>query len=100
MDRADPAELDEAYQKGLALGLPVVYGEVADRVETNLARMQAGEEDGRPGELSDPAVYHFYPSLEQARQWIAQAGLRLVEEAFGSGYHHFLAVKPEGGLAD
>jgi len=38
-------------------------------------------------------VYHYYPSLEQVREWIQQAGLVILEEGEGDGYHHFLMRK-------
>jgi hypothetical protein len=47
-----------------------------------------------PGELADRAVYHFYPSLEQVREWLNQAGFSVVAEEMGNQwYHHFLAQK-------
>jgi SAM-dependent methyltransferase len=67
---ADENEVEQAFFRGQQLGLPVVYGELAD-------------ED----------VYHYYPPLEQVREWIRQAGLDLIEEGEGDGYHHFVMRK-------
>jgi SAM-dependent methyltransferase len=58
-------------------GLPVVEGEVI-----------WDEPDG---------YYHYYPRMEQVREWVADAGFAVVEEAEGPwheeeyAYHHVLA---------
>ena len=67
---ADEKEIQEAFTRGQELGLPVIYGELAD-------------ED----------VYHYYPSIRQVKEWIQQAGLDLIEEGDGDGYRHFLVRK-------
>ncbi|HOU11535.1 MAG TPA: hypothetical protein PKZ84_00315 [Anaerolineae bacterium] len=46
-----------------------------------------------PDELTDRAVYHYYPPLDKVRAWIAQAGLAIEEEGAGSGFHHFVVRK-------
>jgi SAM-dependent methyltransferase len=63
-------EVQQAFQAARAQGLPVVYGEWA-------------HEGG----------YHYYPSLEQVRAWIAQAHLSLVEETVGDDYDHLILRK-------
>jgi SAM-dependent methyltransferase len=63
-------EIRKAFAAGQELGLPIVYGEWA-------------HEGG----------YHYYPQIEQVRVWIEQAGFRLMEEAVGDDYHHFLVQK-------
>lgn len=88
-----PDEVQASYERARAMGLPVLYGEIADRVQTQYERAKAVASPGVPGELADGAVYHFYPSLEQVRDWIAQAGMSTEEEGEGSGYHHFLVRK-------
>jgi SAM-dependent methyltransferase len=65
---AAETEVKAAFDRGRQLGLPIVYGEWADQDD----------------------VYHYYPSLEQAREWVQQAGLVILEEGEGDGYHHFL----------
>ncbi len=96
VDRSDPAELERAYQGALAQGLPVVLGEVVDRLSLAEAQIRAlGPSVPVPADLADPAVYHFYPSLEQVRTWVGDAGLTIDEEGTGSGYHHFLVVKKQ-----
>lgn len=68
---ADETEIEQAYKDGQALDLPVVYGEWA-------------HEEG----------YHYYPRLEQVKEWIQQAGFRLVDEALRDEYQHYLVQKP------
>ena len=65
---ADAREVEEAFSKGKELGVPIVYGEWP-------------ENDG---------VYHYYPSMEQVREWVHQTGFDLMEEGEGDGYHHFI----------
>jgi cyclopropane fatty-acyl-phospholipid synthase-like methyltransferase len=67
---ADAGEVEEAFQQAQQAGLPVVYGEWIN--------------DG---------VYHYYPQMEQVREWIKQEGFDLLEEDEGDGYHHFLMQK-------
>ncbi len=92
-ESASPSDLEKAYQNAKAQGLPVVFGEVVDEVDTSFEQIR-GIDQPVPSGLSDSAVYHFYPSLEQAQAWIEQAGLVIEEEGSGSGYHHFIAKKP------
>ncbi len=66
----DESEVKAAYDEAQRSGLPVVYGEW---INTD--------------------VYHFYPALEQVREWVQQAGLSILEEGEGDGYHHFLMRK-------
>jgi SAM-dependent methyltransferase len=70
VEMADENEIEKAFIRGQQLRLPVVYGEWAD-------------ED----------VYHYYPSLQQVREWMQPASLELEEEGEGDGYHHFLVRK-------
>jgi cyclopropane fatty-acyl-phospholipid synthase-like methyltransferase len=60
-------ELRVAYEAGQRLGLPLVYGEYAHH-----------------------GGYHYYPTDEQTRNWLAQAWFQLVEYAEGDGYRHYL----------
>jgi hypothetical protein len=53
--------------------------------------LKAGEV---PGEEADRAVYHYYPTLRQVREWLAEAGFEIVTEEMGNQwYHHFLVMK-------
>jgi len=63
--------VDEAYEKVKALGPSAAV----------------------PGELAGVAVYHYYPSPEQVRAWLGQAGLAVEEEGTGKWYEHFVVRK-------
>jgi SAM-dependent methyltransferase len=67
---AAAGEVEAAFAAAQRLRLPVVYGESA----------------AEPG-------YHYYPTEEQVEEWLRLARFRLVEEAVGDEYHHFLGVK-------
>lgn len=67
---ADPAEVDQAFREAEQLELPVVHGEWVN--------------DG---------VYHYYPTMEQVREWLHQTGFAILEEGEGDGYHHFIVQK-------
>ena len=68
---AAEADVTSAFERGQQLGWPVVYGEWADADE----------------------VYHYYPSLDQVRDWLRQAGFELWHEGDGDDYHHFIIRK-------
>jgi SAM-dependent methyltransferase len=80
VELTEEPELAIAFAQGQALSLPVVYGE-ANWVP----------EDGYDWSL--PGYYHYYPRLEQVRDWITATGFRLIDDAAGDGYHHFLVQK-------
>lgn len=86
-DQREETEIQTCYQRALALGLPVVYGEIADEVES--AYQHALE----TGEVGDQCVYHYIPPLEQIQAWFAQAGLAIIAVDSGSEYQHIIAVK-------
>jgi SAM-dependent methyltransferase len=67
--------IEQDYQAGLSAGLPVVYGESV-----------VNTDDGENG-------YHYYPSMEQVRQWTTEAGFTIKEEDEANDYHHFWAQK-------
>lgn len=89
----EPEGIREAYERALARGLPVVIGEVVDQVDTASAEVEAVDWQAITGERSDVAVYHYYPDIEQVREWFEQAGLEIEEEGIGDGYRHMLARK-------
>jgi len=84
MDLAEGDDVEAAYERAKALGLPVVFGEVADKVDEADERVKALGPPAVAGELADVAVYHYYPSLEQVRAWIGQVGLVIEEEGTGN----------------
>jgi 2-polyprenyl-3-methyl-5-hydroxy-6-metoxy-1,4-benzoquinol methylase len=92
VDTAAADELQAAYERAQAQGLPVVPGEVVDQVSEAYEQVQAAGEPPQ-SELTDKAVYHYYPPLDQVRTWLDQAGLVIEEEGPGSGYYHFIASK-------
>src|SRR5215467_10360666 len=56
----------------------------------------AGKQLGLPlveGEHAHEGGYHYYPSLEQVRQWTQEAVFDILAEAEEDEYHHFLARK-------
>ncbi len=69
---AEDDEVQAAYERAKAQGLPVVFGEVVEQVDV---------------------VYHYYPSLEQVRAWLAQAGFAIDAEGAGDEYEHFVVRK-------
>jgi len=89
----DAKEVQTSYERAKAMGLPVVFGELADQVQASYERVKALQSPGMPGDLAGVAVYHYYPSFEQVRTWIAHAGLAIEEEGTGNGYEHFLVRK-------
>ena len=62
-----PEELQIAYDAGKRLGLPLIYGEYAHH-----------------------GGYHYYPSDEQVRTWIAGVPFSLIDMTEGDGYRHYL----------
>ncbi len=87
----EAGEVETSFERAKAMGLPVVFGELADTVPAAYEQMKSFSSRGVPGELAAASVYHYYPSLQQVRAWIAQAGMTIEEEGTGSGYSHFLA---------
>jgi len=90
---AEAGELENAYERAMEQGLPVVFGEVADQVEEAYARAMAMAPLEIPGELGEVAVYHYCPSLEQVRAWVGGAGLAIEEHGTGNEYEHFVVSK-------
>jgi 2-polyprenyl-3-methyl-5-hydroxy-6-metoxy-1,4-benzoquinol methylase len=96
VEQAEPEELQQSYEKALAQGLPVVFGELADGLDAAYAQTVAQDWQAVPrGQTlaADLAVYHFYPSPDQVREWFKRAALTIEEEGRGSGYTHLLARK-------
>ena len=84
----DEAEMNASYERAKAMALPVVFGELADEVEASYDRVRALNSRDVQGELADVTVYHYYPSTEQVKEWIEQAGLVIEEKGTGNGYDH------------
>ena len=86
-------DLQASYERAKAMGLPLVYGELVDDIDTSYEQIMEIPSPGVPGELASTSVYHYYPSLDQVRVWIKKAGLALEEEVTRNGYAHFLVRK-------
>ena len=86
VERSEPGELEEAFNQARAKGLPMVWREMLSEVNIT----------GALAERRDQAVeltYHFYPTVEQVRRWMEEAGWVIESEDVGSGYRHFLGKK-------
>ncbi len=73
-------DIQEAFAEGQHMGLPVIYGE-AEWLE------EGGYHWGRGG------CYHYYPQMEQVKEWVRQAGFQVIDEQTDAEYHHFLVQK-------
>jgi SAM-dependent methyltransferase len=80
VELAAEQDIARAFAKAREAGLPVVDGEWA-------------EEGGYHADWAQDGFYHYYPKIEQVSNWVREAGFRLIEEAAGDEYHHFLAQK-------
>ncbi len=92
-EMADESEVCASYERAREMGLPVVMGEMADKIDAAYQKVMASDAEAVIGELAGQAVYHFYPGLAQVRAWLEQAGFTLQEEASGDDYEHFLVKK-------
>ena len=70
VELADEKEIEQALAAGQEMGMPVVYGEWA-------------HEGG----------YHYYPRIEQVKEWVQKAQFELIDETAGDLYQHFLVRK-------
>lgn len=86
-------DLDAAFERAKAMGLPVVFGELAGEVESSYERVKTFPSPEVPKDLAGAAAYHYYPSLEQVRTWLEEAGFVIEEEGTGNGYRHFVVRK-------
>lgn len=94
VDVSASEDLQAEYEKAKALGLPAVYGEVVADVDESFGKVMAMDLGDVPGEAEDRAVYHYYPALEQVREWLAQENFVIEAEEMGIiWYRHFLARK-------
>lgn len=70
VELADEKEIEHAFEAGQQMGMPVVYGE--------------WEHEGG---------YHYYPKIEQVREWVRLTHFDLIDETAGDDYQHFLVQK-------
>jgi len=85
--------LQAAYEQGQAKGLPIVFGEVAAEVAEAYKKVMSLPIDEVPDELSDKAVYHYYPSVAQVKRWLDQGGFVIEAKGEGKWYQHFVVRK-------
>lgn len=90
---AESCDVSEAYERARQIGLPVVYGEIADKVDATYEHIISMDWQAITGEQADTATYHFYPPLQRVRGWLNRAGLTVEEEGSGNWYKHFLVRK-------
>jgi SAM-dependent methyltransferase len=94
------ANLRRAVRPGRHLYLTVEEDHEADFAAVHAALLGRGL-PAVPGEVieGDVAGYHYYPRREDVLDWISQAGLGVVDEAYheehGWGYRHFLLIRLE-----
>jgi 2-polyprenyl-3-methyl-5-hydroxy-6-metoxy-1,4-benzoquinol methylase len=93
VEQAERREVKESYERAITMGLPVVYGEMADKIDVAYKKVATLDWHEITGDLAGPAAYHYYPSPEQVSTWFEQAGMVIEEEGVGNGYAHFLAEK-------
>jgi SAM-dependent methyltransferase len=74
---ADPSIIEKDYHAALENGLPVIWGESAGATG--------------PGDLE--GGYHYFPPMDQVRQWLDAAHFSILEEAESDDYHHFWVGK-------
>jgi 2-polyprenyl-3-methyl-5-hydroxy-6-metoxy-1,4-benzoquinol methylase len=89
-------EDSKAYERAKLMGLPVVFGEVVDELDsafTEAMALEALDLNTLSYERLDHTVYHYHPSMEQVRLWYGQAGLAIEEEGSSDEYVHVLARK-------
>lgn len=80
VELTDEREIQAAFAEGQQMNLPVIYGEAEWLQEGGYHWSQGG-------------YYHYYPRMEQVREWVRLAGFRLAEERNDAEYHHFLVQK-------
>ncbi len=95
IEQRDEDEVQASYDRAQAMGLPVVYGELADGVQACYDRVKGLASEAVPGQPVTVEVYHYYPDRDQVCVWLRQSGLSLVEQGTGSGYFHFIARRSE-----
>jgi cyclopropane fatty-acyl-phospholipid synthase-like methyltransferase len=89
----DAEEVKSSYERSRAMELPVLYGEVADNVESSYQRVMTLRSSDVKTEIADASVYHYHPSLDQVRTWLDAAGLDLDEQGSGHWYEHIIVRK-------
>jgi len=90
-----PLVLDNFYRAIKRTGYFYFTVEIADEKEIEHA-FEAGRESGMPvvyGEWAHEGGYHYYPKIEQVRDWLKLSRFHLTDEIEGVEYYHFLVQK-------
>lgn len=94
LDVSATDSLKEDYEKAKSRGLPVVYGELVAETDEAYEKVMAMDSRDDPGELADKAAYHYYPPVNQVREWLEQEKFLIEAEEMGiMWYRHFLVKK-------
>ncbi len=80
VELAAEQDIEQAFTEGQQAGLPIVYGEWV-------------QESGYHADWAQEGFYHYYPKIEQVKEWLLRTQFHLVEDAAGEEYHHFLVQR-------
>lgn len=80
VELAAEQDIEKAFIEGRQTGLPILFGEWA-------------QEGGYHDVWAQDGFYHFYPKIEQVKDWLGQSGFQQIGEMVVDIYHHFLARK-------
>ncbi len=81
VELTDEQDVERAYAEGRKLGLPVVHGEAEWALDGGY-------------QWTGNGFYHYFPGIEQVKEWVGKAGFELIDNLAGDEYHHFLVQKP------
>jgi 2-polyprenyl-3-methyl-5-hydroxy-6-metoxy-1,4-benzoquinol methylase len=94
LDISATETLKGSFEKAKSKGLPVMFGEVAEDLNEAFEEIIGTEKGVAPdNDLADKAVYHYYPSVMQVREWLDQEDFVVAEEGVGKWYMHFITRK-------
>jgi ubiquinone/menaquinone biosynthesis C-methylase UbiE len=96
VDTLEMGDYRQAFERAQRMGLPVLFGEVADELDSVYAQVMerdALDPNAISGARLDLSVYHYHPAMHQVRLWFDQSGLAIEEEGIGDEYVHILARK-------
>lgn len=80
-------------KRALHAGGPLYFTVEVETEENLRIAFEAGQRLGLPlvqGEYAHHGGYHFYPTDQQVRDWLAEAALTFDEMTDGDGYRHYL----------
>lgn len=62
-------EVKQACKRAKAQGLPVVFGELADKIDASHTLLVSLEAQAVTSQVAGVATYHYYPPPDQVRPW-------------------------------